>query len=142
MSSSKAYLYSIALAAVAAACGGEGGNGSTTEEPVTAPTPGASCEQFDSTFAAIQKVIFENHGCTQDVCHGSCALGRARPRADAAYASLVEAASTSSSNLRIQPGEPTESLLFQKLRGRSDASRQRDHCGKPNARADAASFGE
>ena len=33
----------------------------------------AQCESgsFDSTFALIQKAIFENRGCTSDACHGS-----------------------------------------------------------------------
>jgi hypothetical protein len=104
------------LLLLATACGGGGGGGSTTGVPVTDPTPGpAACEQFDSTFAAIQKVVFENKGCTQDVCHGSARSGGLDLREGAAYANLLEVPSLSSPNPRIQPGEPSESFLFQKL---------------------------
>ena len=112
--SSRAGLCGIALAVLATACGG-GGGGSTTGVPVTDPTPGPACEQFDSTFAAIQKVVFENKGCTQDVCHGSARSGGLDLRAGSAYANLLEVASTSSPNPRIQPGEPSESFLYAKL---------------------------
>ena len=114
MTGTRALLCGIALTALATACGGAGG-GSTTGVPSTDPTPGPSCEQFDSTFAAIQKVVFENKGCTQDVCHGSARSGGLDLRPGAAYANLLEVPSTSSPNPRIQPGEPSESFLFQKL---------------------------
>jgi hypothetical protein len=117
MSGSKATLCGIALALLAAACGGGGGGGSSTGGgvPVVDPTPGPSCEQFDSTFAAIQKLVFENKGCTQDVCHGSARSGGLDLRPGAAYANLLEAPSQRSANPRIQPGEPSESFLYQKL---------------------------
>ena len=59
MKRQRAILCGVALAMLGAACGGGGGGGSPTGGPVTDPTPGpAECEQFDSTFAAIQKVVF------------------------------------------------------------------------------------
>ena len=103
------------LALLASACGGGGSGSSTGGVPSTDPTPGPACEQFDGTFAAIQKVVFENKGCTQDVCHGSGRSGGLDLRAGSAYANLLEVPSTSSPNPRIQPGEPSESFLFQKL---------------------------
>src|SRR5689334_9717130 len=116
MARSTGILCSMVLAALGAACGGGGGGGgSTTGVPVTDPTPGPECEQFDSTFAAIQKVVFENKGCTQDVCHGSARSGGLDLRPGAAYANLLEVPSLSSPHPRIQPGEPSESFLFQKL---------------------------
>ena len=103
------------LVLLASACGGGGSGSSTGGVPSTDPTPGPACEQFDGTFAAIQKVVFENKGCTQDVCHGSGRSGGLDLRAGSAYANLLEVPSTSSPNPRIQPGEPSESFLFQKL---------------------------
>jgi len=114
MARTTAVVCSIVMAVLGAACGGSGG-GSTTEVPVTQPTPGPECEQFDSTFAAIQSVVFEKRGCTQDVCHGSARSGSLDLRPDAAYANLLEAPSLGSANPRIMPGEPTESYLLAKL---------------------------
>ena len=71
------------LAASLAACGGgDGGGDEGPENPTPTPTPTQSgtnsCEDspvFASTFEAIQTVIFEKRGCTQQVCHGSAAQG-------------------------------------------------------------------
>ena len=67
------------LSALLAACGGGGGDGGGSTTPP--PDPGTpSCENapaFDSTFAAIQKVIFEKRGCTQQVCHRGVCLPQA-----------------------------------------------------------------
>ena len=42
--------------------------------PTATPDPnGPDAQPFDSTFAAIQKNIFERYSCTQAVCHGSAA---------------------------------------------------------------------
>ncbi len=73
----------MSLAAVAAialaSCGGQGGSSPGPEPaPVTDPDPPDpdGCEDsFDTTFEAIQTVVFERHGCTTDVCHGSAASG-------------------------------------------------------------------
>ena len=86
----------LALALLASACGGGGGGSGTSGVPSTDPTPGPACEQFDGTFAAIQKVVFENKGCTQDVCHGSARSGGLDLRQGAAYANLLQVASTGS----------------------------------------------
>ena len=115
MSGSRARVCGIAFAMLASACGGGSGGSTTGGVPTTDPTPGSACQEFDSTFAAIQKVVFENKGCTQDVCHGSARSGGLDLRAGSAYANLLEVGSTSSPNPRIQPGEPSESFLFQKL---------------------------
>ena len=119
MSRPRAFVRSIAVALLAAACGGGGGGSPTPGSPIIgptpAPTPGATCEEFDSTFAAIQQVVFERNGCTQAVCHGSAASGGLDLRPEVAYANLVEVASTSSSDPRVMPGEPSESFLLAKL---------------------------
>ena len=125
MSRSRALSFIVAVTALAAACGGGGGSGTpdSTGNPIVAPTPAptpdpgsAGCDgDFDSTFAAIQTVVFERHGCTQAVCHGSAASGGLDLRPEVAYANLLEAPSTSSPDPRIMPGEPGESYLLAKL---------------------------
>ncbi|HKU44396.1 MAG TPA: hypothetical protein VJR89_39825 [Polyangiales bacterium] len=72
--------------------------------------------QFESTFAAIQKVIFEASSCTNDMCHGAKAMGGLDLRADVAYENLIEVPSTLGALYRVMPGEPDESFLYNKLR--------------------------
>ena len=52
---------------------------------------GEGCtNHFDSTFAALQQVVFENRGCTSTVCHGSLAQqGGLDLRPEVAYGELV-----------------------------------------------------
>ena len=58
------------------------------------PDPGTpSCENaqaFQSTFEAIQKVVFEKRGCTQQVCHGSGASGGLDLSPEVAYRNIFE----------------------------------------------------
>ena len=46
----------------------------TSKKRVTGVAPKAldacPCDKFDSTWEAIQTVIFERHGCTEQTCHG------------------------------------------------------------------------
>ena len=53
------------------------------------PTAGTCDDDFESTFEAIQTVLFVNQGCTVSACHGSAAVGGLDLRADAAYAALL-----------------------------------------------------
>ncbi|MDG2306725.1 MAG: hypothetical protein P8R42_19145, partial [Candidatus Binatia bacterium] len=112
---------------VAAGCG-EGASGphaNTLVVPEAEPAPDPSdpneppqegCgEAFESTFGAIQQVIFEDRGCTEAVCHGSSAQGGLDLRPDVAYQNLFQAASQGSALPRLTPGEPTQSYLFRKL---------------------------
>jgi hypothetical protein len=73
------------------------------------------CPTFDSSFAAIQKVIFEGHGCTANACHGQAASGGLDLRPEAAWEHLVNAKSGGSQLARVQPGTATDSFLYQKL---------------------------
>lgn len=88
---------------------------------VTAPALGQECEgnEFPSTFAAIQKVIFENRGCTSTICHGSAPdlarNGNLDLRPDVAYDSLRAASATVPGWTRVFPGQRDRSLLFQNL---------------------------
>jgi hypothetical protein len=76
--------------------------------------------EFDSTFAAIQRVIFEGGNCTNSLCHGEAAVGGLDLRAGKSYANLIEMKSTASSALRVMPGEPDESFLYNKLRAATE----------------------
>jgi len=81
-----------------------------------AAAPGACrCEQFDSTFAAIQETIFQKRGCTAGPCHGSAAQGGLDLRAPVSYANLVDAPSPLGRMPRVHPGEHLRSFLWRKL---------------------------
>ena len=101
---------------------GSGSGGSTGATPVTPPPDGECRESFDSAFAAIQQIVFERRGCTENVCHGSAMSGGLDLRPDAAFASLVGAPSVGSSLLRVDPTSVKNSYLFQKLAARTDPS--------------------
>ncbi|HEY8518219.1 MAG TPA: hypothetical protein VIS07_22130 [Candidatus Binatia bacterium] len=105
---------------VLAACGGHGSSGfAPGTEPGPDPGPGSpACEggeSFASTFEAIQQVIFEKRGCTQDVCHGSGASGGLQLTRDVAYRNLFEAPSLGSPLRRVVPGDNDRSYLWLKL---------------------------
>jgi len=108
-----------ALALASAGC--SGGDGSPSGDPIDPGEPAcAEGEAFTSTFAAIQTVIFERQGCTQDVCHGSGASGGLDLRPDAAYAALFEAPSLSSPVFRVTPGDKDRSFLWLKLAAKTN----------------------
>jgi hypothetical protein len=95
-----------------------GGPGVPSEPPPAEPPPAEGCEGGESyagTFAAIQALVFERHGCTQAVCHGDAAVGGLDLRPDVAYANLVEAPSTGATFPRVVPGDKDRSFLWQKL---------------------------
>lgn len=77
------------------------------------------CKSFDSTFEAIQYAVFERHGCTEAACHGEAAVAELDLRPDQAYRNLFEVPAVASSQMRISPGLPSESFLYQKLRAAS-----------------------
>jgi hypothetical protein len=80
------------------------------------PAPAACpCETYDTTFEAIQAVIFERNGCTQEACHGSAAQGGLKLTADVAYDNLVNVLSPLAGAKRVQPGSPKDSFLYRKL---------------------------
>ena len=79
-----------------------------------------SCESstaFDSTFDAIQSIVFEGYGCTSSICHGSDpGQGGLDLRAGTSYGELVGVPSVvSSATLRVEPAEPAASVLYDKL---------------------------
>jgi len=88
---------------------------------VTATAPSVRAEDcegetFPSTYALIEKAIFENHGCTDDLCHGSGKGGGLDLRPGASYDSLVDADATSVAGYkRVLAGNKTRSLLWVNL---------------------------
>jgi hypothetical protein len=92
---------------------------SSDDDPVRQQEKSA-CQSFDSTFEAIQKRIFERHGCTATACHGSSQSGGLDLRAAASYESLLETKSEGSALVRVQPGAPKESYLYLKLAAATD----------------------
>jgi cysteine-rich repeat protein len=78
------------------------------------------CQEFPTTYDLIQKAIFENHGCTDNACHGSSQQGGLDLRAGVSYGNLVdvEAQTVDSSvqaHKRINPGNDKTSLLWLNL---------------------------
>ncbi|MET0286779.1 MAG: hypothetical protein ABW352_20020, partial [Polyangiales bacterium] len=85
------------------------------------PAPTAEgCATFDSSYAAIQELVFERHGCTAKACHGEGKVGELDLRAEASWAALVDRDASNSAFKLVQPGVPTESFLFQKLQAASE----------------------
>src|SRR5262249_35414949 len=84
-----------------------------------------SCTEgsFPSTFALIQKKIFENHGCTDSVCHGAAKSGGLDLREGSASDRLVDVDATSVPGLkRVFAGQKTSSLLWLNLAAKTDPS--------------------
>ncbi|MDG2305041.1 MAG: hypothetical protein P8R42_10360 [Candidatus Binatia bacterium] len=73
--------------------------------------------EFDSTFEAIQSVVFEGYGCADGICHDAIApQGGLDLTAGSAYANLIGVSSLiSPTNYRVVPGEPPLSVLYDKL---------------------------
>src|SRR5512140_3676461 len=71
---------------------------------------------FDSTFALIQKAVFDNHGCTNQICHGAPGApggGGLDLRPEVAYDNLIEIDAASVPGWqRVVPGRREASLLF------------------------------
>ena len=81
------------------------------------PLASYACDtQFDSTFALIQKAIFEDRGCTSAYCHDSAASGGLVLLPDVAYQNLVDAPVQSFAAkpplVRVYPGKKENSLLW------------------------------
>ena len=96
----------------------------TRKQRVTAqsaqPLDACPCDSFDSTWDAIQTVVFARQGCTEATCHGSAAgaanSGGLNLSPDVAYENLVNVFSVAGQMDRVEPGSPTnDSFLFRKL---------------------------
>ena len=72
----------------------------------------------DSTFDVIEKQIFGPKGCRVAACHGAGTSGGLDLRYGAAHFSLVNQPATGSpGKMRVIPGDPEASFLWQKLTG-------------------------
>lgn len=96
--------------------------GQSELDAATKPEPsGDACDrEYESTFAAIQEVIFKGGSCTNDMCHGAAAMGELDLRPDVAYENLIEVKAKLGSQYRIMPGVPGESFLYNKLRAATE----------------------
>lgn len=74
-----------------------------------------SCASFDSTWDAIESVVFEQAGCANSLCHGAAAAGGLDLSPGVAYDNLVGVSATASSLRRVSPREPAKSFLYHKL---------------------------
>jgi cysteine-rich repeat protein len=71
------------------------------------------CDVFPTTYDLIQKAIFDNHGCSEDACHGSARSGGLDLRAGASYQNLIDADAGSVGGWkRIAAGDKDQSLLW------------------------------
>jgi hypothetical protein len=115
----------LALAAVLGAC--SGGSSAGSGDPAGPGGPGTQqCEgsqEFASTFAGIQKTIFERHGCTEQVCHGSGAAGGLDLSPDVAYANIFDVTAIESPLKRIEPGDEERSWLWRKVAAKTRPGR-------------------
>jgi cysteine-rich repeat protein len=86
-----------------------------------------TCEEvrFASTWAAIQSVILEKHGCTASVCHGSATpTGGLDLRPANAYGALVGVPSQRDPSIeRVAVGDAEASLLYLKVAPGLDTAR-------------------
>lgn len=78
----------------------------------------AQCEtgEFPSTYALIQRAIFENRGCTNAICHGESRAAGLDLRAAASYDALVDVDATSvPGHKRVTAAQKDQSLLWLNL---------------------------
>jgi cysteine-rich repeat protein len=96
------------------------GNLVDDDECTNACASGTPCvgEPFDSTFAALEGVVFEGYGCTMGFCHGSGVppSGDLSLLPGVAYGSLVGVESVGVPGLlRVEAGDAGASFLYDKL---------------------------
>ena len=81
----------------------------------TAPAS-CPCNGFRATWPAIQSLIIERHGCTNNACHGTAASGGLVLTPEVAYHNLVDVPSSSVAGRdRVEPGDKSRSVLWLKL---------------------------
>lgn len=106
-------------AQVSGPCGGKAaGAACLTGGVCTASGACVSCGGATSTFAIIQRAVFESeaHGCVDASCHGATpGQGGLDLRAEASFAGLVGTDAMLSNQKRVAPGEPGKSFLVEKM---------------------------
>ena len=82
-----------------------------------APAKSCPCIRTDSTFAAIQKGVFDHSGCTSAACHSAATKqGGLVLEADVSYENLVDVPSQANpAQKRVEPGDQDRSMLYRKL---------------------------
>lgn len=114
----------LVLTVALAACGDSGTSGDGTRGEPSNPAPGpedppaeecATGESYDSTYDAIQQIVFERQGCTQDACHGSAKSGGLELTAGQSWANIYSVRAQGSSLALIEPGDEDRSYLWLKL---------------------------
>ena len=96
------------LAVAFFACGGGDVDVIPTEDP-------ACAQSFDTTFEAIEEVVFVGNGCTVEQCHGSAQTAGLDLRPGQAWESLFDVPAQGSNRRRVVPGSPNRSELYLKL---------------------------
>lgn len=89
---------------------------------VLAPAAVCDCVHvMESTWQAIQTLVFQRHACTFAACHGTPpGSGDLDLTPGAAYDDLVNVRSqTDAAYMRVEPGAPVDSMLWQKLAART-----------------------
>src|SRR5262245_17459956 len=79
-------------------------------EDAGTPKPGECAKKYESTFAGIQDVIFNRHGCTASTCHGTGKAGGLDLRPDVAYENLFNVKSVGADINLIHPGDKERSF--------------------------------
>jgi cysteine-rich repeat protein len=80
-------------------------------------------QDFDSTFEALQSVVFEGNGCATALCHGSApGQGDLNLLAGSSYQDLFQVPSTGSTFMRVWPAGFRQSSLYLKLEKAIDPS--------------------
>jgi hypothetical protein len=104
--------------------------GKHSTAPVTCP-----CDRASSTFQAIQDQIFDRHGCTQAVCHGTSqgSTDNLDLTAAVAYQNLVGVPSvTVPGESRVEIGLPRSSVLWLKLAKATNGDDEVPGAGMPS----------
>lgn len=125
----RAGLVALLASGVLAACGGGGGGGgSGNGQPPDAPPP----DSFGPNFSEIQAEVF-TPTCAVSGCHtGGAAPQGLQLDESSSYGLLVGVASTEvPSLLRVEPGDPDNSYLIQKLEGTASVGDQMPLGGPP-----------
>ncbi|HEV7731633.1 MAG TPA: hypothetical protein VGR62_05700 [Candidatus Binatia bacterium] len=91
------------------------------------------CDQFDSTWAAIQTVIFERRGCTSLLCHDSTSKQNGLDlQSPGVYERLVKVYSEQGLMSLVEPGSATnDSFLWRKVASGTGALKAEDVPGTP-----------
>ncbi|MFP6663187.1 MAG: hypothetical protein VCC00_03180 [Deltaproteobacteria bacterium] len=86
---------------------------------------------FDTTFAGIQSVIFEGYQCTNSGCHNAAGSGQLILTEGASFGEIVGVTALQSSLSLIEPGDQDVSFLYRKLAARTIGGEYAGVAGSP-----------